>query len=225
MKIVSIFFLILIIIVGNVNVLSQAEVDSGETSTETITSIQLKFSLSGVPSIEDIGLTDSQSYWKFNYQLRFTDDKVLHDLQSKIYSKYEKPGDKAKWISKANKKLYKQWKKTGLFVANGNFRNTQLSLENNRDLTVPIHLSPELKELLKNLNSSAEMPNFILSVKGVVFTKMKSGKKFKKKYAKVIEFPMKFYKNADEFLLYNTFGIAITMTKENEIIFFDVSRR
>lgn len=217
MKIIRIVYLILIIIVGNLSVLSQVDA--------TIQTIQLKFSLSGVPNVEDVGLTDSKSYWKFNYQLRFTDDKVLQDLQSKIYSKYEKSGDKDRWIYKANKKLYKKWKKTGLFVANGNFHNTRLSLENNRDLTIPINLSPELKELLNNLQSSEETPNFILSVKGVVFTKMKSGQKFKKKYAKVIEFPMKFYKNADEFLLYNTFGIAITLTNENENVFFDISRR
>lgn len=219
---INILFLFSVTLFCGGNLLSQ---ENKDTSKQNIENIHLIFSLDGSPTPEDVGFSDSKSNWKFKYELRLTDDKVLQELQTIIYAKYEKSGKEANWISKANKKLYKKWKKAGIFIAKGDFRSMQISTDESRNLKIPIPLSPEVKELLGKMNASKEMPNFILSVKGVLSTKMQTGKSFKKKYEKVLEFPMKFYKNDNEFLLYNTFGMAITITKENENIIFDLTRR
>lgn len=221
----NIFLLVLSVSAFGVSGLCQSKATSeADASNQKIENIQLRFTLSAFPDAEAVGLNNSKSYWELEYKVKLSDEKILQDVQSKVNSKYERPGDKSKWIPKANKKIYKKWKKSGTFITEGKFLKTQLSSEHNLDITIPVNLSPEVIKTLTEMETSPDKPSFVLSVKGKIFTKTPSKYQYKKKYKMTFEYPMKMYKNEKSYLLYNTFGTAISLTEKDGRISYEISR-
>lgn len=189
--------------------------------------VNLAFTLDGMPTPEEIGFDNPKSNWKFSYELRFLNNgNIISDLQKKIYAKYENQGERVKWVPKAKKELEKELKKLSVLVAKGRIKRSSLRSEENREILIPIKLTPQIQEVIANSAGSNQNPEFTIRVKGKLSTKTSSKLKFNKQYSMGFPCPVKFQSsNGKAYWSLNRCGVSIEATKENNEIRFKTFSR
>lgn len=169
---------------------------SAQTVSENLLEkLDLKFYLSGDPTPADVGFDNPKSSWKLNYELYLTDSNDLEKL-GRCRRNEEK---QLNCFMPTNKKLDKQIKKISVLITKGKFAKNQLASESNRDITIPIQLSPAIIEIYNQArNIYDKNPTFILFIKTKASTKTTTKQKFKKKLVTSRVFPLKTYAVKDK---------------------------
>ncbi len=109
----------------------------------------------------------------------------------------------------------------------GNFRyqrenpKSQLSNESNREITIPVALTPEIKEILAKATDTWDNPIFLLKVSGKVSLLTKDKLKFKGKFGFSWQCPTKFIEGTTRQLwMMNTCGGSEEIVRENNQLRF-----
>ena len=139
---------------------------------------ELNFTLYGEPTSQDVGFDNPKSSWKIKYELFLTDFSELEKLG--ICRKDEEGRHICAIVrdKKTNNKIKK--KSSKLFA--GNFVRKSLSSDSNRNVIVPINLTPNVIEVFNQAKKSPEKnPTFVLFVTEKVSIKTPANIKFKQK--------------------------------------------
>lgn len=204
-----------------------------ETSQEKLESpydeINLRFALDGTPAPEDVGFDDPKSYWKFNYELRFLENTKAALEKSGYKYWQENPGEnfaeRLKRVEKNNKQYDKAWRKFGVRAAKGKISKTPLLSQENREIILPIQLSSEVKSILAQANSKNTFPDFYIQVKGKIYSKTKSGLKFKQKFSESYTCPTKMIVKGKPEWMMNTCGVYLGITNQDNKIYINSTSR
>lgn len=189
--------------------------------------VNAAFALEGTPTPKEVGFDNPKSKWKFSYELRFLNDgNIVSGLQKKVYAKYENQGERTKWLPKANKELNKELKKLSTLVTKGKINKSSLQSEENREILLPIKLTPQIQEIIANSADSNQNPEFMIHVKGKLSTKTASKLKFNKKYSMGFACPVKIQSSSRKmYWSLNRCGVAIEAVKDNDRIRFGMFSR
>lgn len=227
-KIFSLYFFIILIFSGLVFSQSKTETNS-EKPESPYDEINLRFALDATPTPEDVGFDDPKSYWKFSYELRFLEDKksALDKSDFKYFQENpnENAADRAKRIEKNNKQYDGAWKKFGIRIAKGKISKISLLSEENREIIIPVQLSPEVKNLLAQASDANTFPDFRIQIKGKIYSKTKSNLKFKQKISSSFTCPTKMIVKGAPVWMMNTCGVYIGLTNQNNKIYLSSTWR
>lgn len=189
----------------------------------------LKFALDANPSPEDVGFDDPKSFWKFSYELHFLENEKAALEKSGYKFQQENSGEnnaeRLKRTKNNNKKHNKAWKKFGVLVSKGKISRVALLSIENREIVIPIRLSPEIKNVLARANSTNEFPDFRVQIKGKIYSKTKSDLKFKQKILSSYVCPTKMIVNGTPNWLANTCGVYIGIANQNNKIVISITSR
>lgn len=187
----------------------------------------IAFALDGTPTPEEVGFDNPKSYWKFTYELRFLDDgNKVFELQKKISAKHKGEPEKAYSTSRRYKLLNRGVKKASVSVTKGRIKQRSLISVKNRELLIPVKLTPQIQQSIADSAGSDRNPTFIVYVKGKLSTRTTSGLKFKGKYANRFSCPVKI-RSVDAKLYWslNRCGVSVeALIEDNKIRFGLFSR-
>lgn len=207
--------------------LSVFQAFSQEKSPPPYEIMNLRFVLEGNPTPEDVGFNSQNSSWQLKYELLFlSDGKLLTEKSSykpfKIEGQTNETSDQSqKRVKKSNKVFDKAWKKLGTSVIKGKIPRAQLSNESNREITIPVALTPEIKEILAKATDTWDNPIFLLKVSGKVSLLTKDKLKFKGKFGFSWQCPTKFIEGTTRQLwMMNTCGGSEEIVRENNQLRF-----
>ena len=193
-----------------------ADVASAQNASDNLLEkVDLKFYLDGEPKPEDVGFDNPKSFWKLEYELGLTDSAELEKLGR--CHRNEKRQLVCPIIR--DKKLDKKIRKISMRIAKGKFTRKSLLSESNREVTIPIQLSPEVIEIFNQAaNVYKKNPTFVLFVKTKASTKIASKTKFKRKFSTSGVHPLKSYAHEKDVIFWNvkSFGMALSITKSED---------
>jgi len=150
------------------------------TTKNLLEETNLHFFLEGEPTPQDVGFDNPKSSWKVKYELYLTDFSELEKLG---ICKRDEAGRHICQTVK-NKKQNKQIKKKSSKISKGSFTRQLLSSEANRQVTVPVNLSPNVIEIYNQAAKIPERnPTFILFVTEKVSVTNSDSSKLKEKYS------------------------------------------
>ena len=150
------------------------------TTKNLLEETNLHFFLEGEPTPQDVGFDNPKSSWKVKYELYLTDFSELEKLG---ICKRDEAGRHICQTVK-NKKQNKQIKKKSSKISKGSFIRQLLSSEANRQVTVPVNLSPNVIEIYNQATKIPERnPTFILFVTEKVSVTNSDSSKLKEKYS------------------------------------------
>jgi len=150
------------------------------TTKNLLEETNLHFFLEGEPTPQDVGFDNPKSSWKVKYELYLTDFSELEKLG---ICKRDEAGRHICQTVK-NKKQNKQIKKKSSKISKGSFIRQLLSSEANRQVTVPVNLSPNVIEIYNQAAKIPERnPTFILFVTEKVSVTNSDSSKLKEKYS------------------------------------------
>ena len=150
------------------------------TTKNLLEETNLHFFLEGEPTPQDVGFDNPKSSWKVKYELYLTDFSELEKLG---ICKRDEAGRHICQIVK-DKKQNKQIKKKSSKISKGSFIRQLLSSEANRQVTVPVNLSPNVIEIYNQAAKIPERnPTFILFVTEKVSVTNSDSSKLKEKYS------------------------------------------
>jgi len=150
------------------------------TTKNLLEETNLHFFLEGEPTLQDVGFDNPKSSWKVKYELYLTDFSELEKLG---ICKRDEAGRHICQIVK-DKKQNKQIKKKSSKISKGSFIRQLLSSEANRQVTVPVNLSPNVIEIYNQAAKIPERnPTFILFVTEKVSVTNSDSSKLKEKYS------------------------------------------
>lgn len=186
--------------------------------------MNLKFVLAGSPSLEDVGFNNPKSFWQFRYELRFLSEKFPFKYFKEKENESQK--ERQKRIRKNNKDYDKGWKKHGILVASGKVMKTNLLSAGNREIIIPVNLTPEIMSVLANAAGTWQNPDFRISLNGKISTQTNSKLKFKRKTNPSFVCPTKVQTKEAQYWIMNTCGISIEIRKmeAGKIVFGWLSR-
>jgi len=187
----------------------------------------LAFVLDGTPTPNAVGLDDPKSYWKFSYELRFLDDRSKElELWKKIDAKFKNESNKPVSSSKRNKLLDRKIRKASILVTKGKIKKRPLTSTKDRELLIPVKLTPEVQRIIADSAGSDHDPEFMIYVKGKLSTRTTSGLKFKEKYSARFPCPVKI-RSLDRKLYWasNRCGVSLEAINENNRIRFGMRSR
>jgi hypothetical protein len=165
---------------------------SAQTSAENlIEKVNLKFSLSGLPTPEAVGLDNPKSYWILEYELVMTDSATLE----KIGRCHRTEEYKFVCPLNSNKKLDKQIRRVSTRITKSKIKQKPLLSEADRNIEIPIQLSAEVIDVFNKAVDSENNPTFVLFVKTKASTKTSDKVKFKQKFSTSQVHPLKFYRS------------------------------
>lgn len=200
-----------------------------ETPTAPYDVINLKFVIEGLPNADDVGFDNPKSTWQFKYELRFVDDDKKIYSVAKSFSEVpnETQTERTKRITKNNKEFDKAWKKLGVVVVKGSISKTQLLEAKNREITIPVKLTPAILDILAKASLTLDNPEFRLKVSGKVSLKTKDNLKFKGKFTPSWLCPTKLIslKENKQFWMMNTCGASTEIQRENGKLTFGFSSK
>lgn len=154
-----------------------------------VENIDLHFSLSADPTPESVGFDNPKSYWEVEYQLFLNDSFSLEKLgrcfRNETY-RFVCPLD-------PSKKVNKQIRKTSLRIAGDKIVKRGPFSEADREVVVPIALSPEVIDIFNKAVKSDSNPTFVLFVKTKTYIRTGDKQKLKKKISTSSVHPLKFY--------------------------------
>lgn len=222
------FLLILLIALGIFAGQTFAQTNNAEFKSP-YDEYKLRFALDAEPSPEAVGFDDPKSYWKFSYELRFVENSkaVLEKAGVKYFKEIpnELSGERAKRIEKNNKQYDKAYKKYGVRVAKGKISKVGLLSEENRDINISVPLPVEVKNILAQSENRNTFPDFWIQMKGKIYSKTKSGLKFKQKNQQsYVCFAKMNVKGKPEWMM-NLCGVYLGVKSENGKIFVAGSSR
>ncbi|MGI8469692.1 MAG: hypothetical protein ACR2N3_14705 [Pyrinomonadaceae bacterium] len=190
---------------------------------------KLRFALDADPSPEAVGFDDPKSYWKFSYELRFLENKesVLKKVGYKPFAENpnESQSERSKRIERDNKKYDKAYKKYGIRVAKGKISKVSLLSEENRNINISVPLTDEVKNILAQSNSKNAFPDFWIQIKGKIYSKTKSGLKFKQKVQQAYVCQSKWIIKGKPEWMMNVCGVYISLRNENGEIYSNATSR
>lgn len=213
------FFIFSLPIFGQVN--AEIDVNSRKVPYDVE---NVAFVLDGTPTPDAVGFDSPKSYWKFSYELRFLGDgNKEFELQKKISG--DKP-EKTNWTRKQNKLLDRKIRKASILVTKGKIKKRPLTSVKDRELLIPVKLTPEVQRIIADSAGSDHNPEFIIYVKGKLSTKTTSGLKFKEKYSTRFPCPVKI-RSLDRKLYWasNMCGVSLEALNENNTIRFGMFSR
>ena len=224
----SLFFFTIIIFSGAIFSQSKTEISS-EKPESPYDVINLRFALDAEPSPEAVGFDDPKSYWKFSYELRFLESEKIA-LEKSGYKYFqeipnESAADRAKRIEKNNKQSDKVWRKIGIRAARGKIARTGLVSQENREIVISVQLSPEIKNILAQSNSANTFPDFRIKIKGKIYSRTKSGLKFKQKISSSYVCPAKMIVNGAPVWMMNTCGVYTGLSRQDNKIYIGSTSR
>lgn len=166
-----------------------SSVSAQETvSANLLEKVDLIFHLSGEPSPVEVGFDNRKSYWKLEYELFLADSAELEKLGRCKRNELKQ----LNCFMPSDKKLDKKIKKISLRITKGKFTKKQLSSESNREVAIPVPLSPAV---IETYNQAAKIfeknPTFVLFIKTSASTRTAAKLKFKKKLRTSRVFPLK----------------------------------
>ncbi|MCC7307851.1 MAG: hypothetical protein IT173_09805 [Acidobacteria bacterium] len=216
------FFIFSLPIFGQVN--DEIDVNSRKVPYDVENVV---FVLDGTPTPDAVGFDSPKSYWKFSYELRFLDD--IHkefELQETLGTKLKDRSDKPVSTSKLNKLIAREVRKISILVTKGKIKKRPLTTARNRELLIPVKLTPQIQQIIARSAGSNKNPEFVISVKGKLYTRTSSGLKFKEKYA--ARFPCSVKIESIDQKLYwasNRCGVSLEVMNENNTIRFGMFSR
>lgn len=175
--------------------------------------MNIKFVLEGTPSPEDVGFNNPKSFWQFRYELRFL--KESFPFQSFREKQGESQKEREKRIRKNNKLYDKGWKKNGVLVTKGTISKTQLLSAANREIKIPVNLTPEITNILAKAGNTWENPDFRISLRGKLLTQADSNTKLKRKLTHSFVCPTKIQTKQSQHWVTNTCGISFELRKDD----------
>jgi hypothetical protein len=196
--------------------------------------INLKFVIEGSPDPKDVGFDHPKSTWQFKYELRFLPEEKLLTEKSKYQppvneqiAPNETSAEKEKRFKKNNKEFDKAWKKLGILVVKGSISKTQLIEAKNREITIPIRLTPEILDILAKVSVTWDNPEFRLKTSGKISLKTSDNLKFKERFTPSWICPTKLIdqKENKHFWMINTCGAATEIKREDGKIMFGLKSK
>lgn len=141
--------------------------------------VEIKFTLESEPTPQDVGFDNPKSRWKVKYELYLTDFSEMEKLGlRKMHNGLE-------YLSPIirDKSLNKRIKKKSMKISKGSFKKKSLSMETNREVTIPVNLSPDVIEIYNQATKIPEKnPTFVLFVAEKISVKNSAGAKLKEQY-------------------------------------------
>lgn len=139
---------------------------------------QLNFTLYGEPSSQDVGFDSPKSSWKVKYELFLTDFSELEKLG---VCRRDEEGRHI-CLPFRDMKINKKIKKKSSKLYAGHFVRKTLSTDSNRNVVVPVNLTPNVIEIFNQARKAPEKnPTFVLFVTEKVSVKNSANIKFKQK--------------------------------------------
>lgn len=173
--------------------------------------VEIKFSLQGEPTIEDVGFNDPKSTWKIEYQLFLSDWDALKKIGR--CGVRESPTLPEYCSDTTDKKLDKRVKKLSRFIAKGKFTRKQLAVNANREIIETVNFTPEVVNIFNEASKIYNKnPVFVFFVKTKISTKNSAGKKFKKQYMTEGLHWLKIYKPDNSFDYWNLSKLSYSLT-------------
>ncbi len=152
---------------------------SQTTQENLLENVEIKFTLQGEPNPQDVGFDNPKSSWKVKYELYLADFSELEKLS---LSKTDK-GFKFIPPIIQNKSRNKQIKKKSSKILKGGFTKKSLLNEANREVIIPVKLSPQVVEVFNQASTVPDKnPTFILFVTEKVSVKNSANAKLRDKY-------------------------------------------
>lgn len=150
------------------------------TTKNLLEETNLHFFLEGEPTAQDVGFDNPKSSWKVRYELYLTDFSELE--KSGICKRDEAGRHICQTVE--DKKQNKRIKKKSSKISKGSFARQSLSSEANRQVTVPVKLSPNVIEIYNQAVKIPERnPTFILFVTEKISVTNSDSSKLKEKYS------------------------------------------
>jgi hypothetical protein len=186
--------------------------------------VNLKFVLEGSPSPEDVGFNNPKSFWQFRYEFRFFGERL--PFQSFKEKDGESQKERTKRIRKNNKIHDKDWKKYGVLITKGKVAKILILSAENREITIPVSLTPEITDFLAKAGNTLQNPYFRISLTEKVFIQTNAGLKFKRKITQAFVCPTKIQTKDAQYWSMNTCGISTEIRKmdDGRIVFGFFSR-
>lgn len=190
--------------------------------------------IEGLPNPEAVGFDNPKSNWQFKYELRFLSEEKLLTENSKYKpfildtnEKEETPAERKKRVAKNNKEFDKAWKKRGIVVIKGGISKTQLLEAKNREIVIPVKLTPEIMNVLAKASDAWDNPAFRLKVSGKISLQTNDKLKFKRKFSPNWTCPTKFINRNEnkQFWMMNTCGASTEVKLEDGKIVFGYNSR
>lgn len=197
---------------------SQTNSSTNEKPQSPYEKINLKFVIDNNSPNEDVGFDNPKSFWTFSYELRFMSERkeVKGDTSMALdKASILTPSKRLKLIAKNNKTYEKAWKKVSTLVVKGKVPKTFLSTPKNREIIIPVDLTPEIKNILAAATDTWANPVFRIIMKGTVTTQTASGNKFKNKVPLAVSCPAKFQTKDSQTWMMNSCGVYIGLNSIN----------
>lgn len=199
----------------------QSTLSTSNKSQSPYEKMTLKFVIEGEPTLESVGLDNPKSSWKFSYELRFLSER--NNLKGYTPPSLNKTSnlsqsERQKSVTKSNKAFEKAWKKSSVVVVKGKVPKSLLSDPKNREIIVPVELTPEVKNILAAATDTWANPEFKVRIKGTITTQTASGMKFKKKISDSYVCFSKFQTKDSQLWMMNSCGISLRLSNINNKI-------
>lgn len=209
MKKFTLFFLFALLgaFTANAQTASPNQQKSGEAPYKNYS---VKFVLDS-ETPQAVGFDNPKSFWQFRYELRFLEKRF--DYQPFREKENESPKDREKRIVKNNKLYDKGWKKNGLLVFKDRILRTQIADSANREITIPLDLSPSVTGILAKAENTWDNPMFRITMRGKAYLLDSSGKKWKQKLSMSFVCPTKTRNDNAQYWMTNSCGIYHEITK------------
>lgn len=148
-------------------------------SENLLENVELKFTLQGEPTPQDVGFDNPKSYWKVKYEIYVTDFSEQEKLG---LSEVDDEGYKYLAPITENKKFNKQIKKKSMKILRGSFTKKMLLTEANREVVILVNLPQNIVEIFNQAKNNPEKnPTFVLLTTQKVSVKNSDKAKLKRK--------------------------------------------
>lgn len=202
----------LLIVLGWI-VLLAAPALAQNSAENLLESVELHFSMPAEPSPEKVGFDNPKSFWKLQYELVLSDSFVLE----KIGRCNRTPEYRLNCHLNYDKKLTRKMRKGTIPLAKGAFVKRGPMSESDREIVIPVRLSPEVIDIFnKSVGNDGVNPTFLLFVKTKASTRTADKAKFKKKLTTEGIHPLKFYFSNKKFSDYwnvKRLGLSLGLTR------------
>lgn len=184
---------------------------------DLIEKVDVHFLMPADPTPESVGFDKPKSYWKLKYELMLSDSFELEKMGRCIR---EAPAYRFNCPIERSGKMRKKMRKTAIEIAKGEFIKRGPMTEADREVVVPVQLTPEIREMYnKSVGVDSVNPTLLLFVKTRVSTKAADGAKFKGKMTtegihalKIYTVDMRF----DDYWNITRIGLSLGLSRGND---------
>lgn len=195
--------LMLLILIFTVSVFAQTKQEN------LLENVEIKFTLESEPTPQDVGFDNPKSRWKVKYELYLTDFSEMEKLG------LTKTDNGLEYIAPIvrDKSFNKRIKKKSMKISKGHFTKRTLSVETNREVIIPVNLTPNVIEIYNQATKIPEKnPTFVLFVAEKVSVKNSAGAKLKEQYSITGFNPLKHSGSNQNYQYWNVKNISLNIT-------------